>query len=590
MRHRFRKIRASAQAGGVVMASAIAWDDTIEAGTSGKRRRFHQVAYTGGLMQVPGYSLPVVLDMAGAVLASKRPVLFEHDKKRIVGQSDSATIENNQLIIAGQLIDSESAAEVETLAAQGFEWQASVGANPTSAPVTVRAGQSIDVNGQTLQGPFVLIRNWNLGETSFVLAGADGDTVSRVAASGAGTGGGSPRPWWQNAIPAQTIAVHTANPQVVASAVECALLRTMGLRSQTEKQFTPQINEQADSMRGIGLHGLFARVLASHGKPAVYERQTLYTQVCELNKVAGSANSTISLPNVFANVLNKAILAQMNIIPTVYQKFVKIDSAADFKAKEFIRLAGVGGFQKVNIDGELKEFRLTDAKYSALLSTWGSIMGLTRNQLINDDMGAFSQLPEIFGRASQLAIEQEFFTKLLASFNGSNTLPVPSAPPDGPTLTPAGSLALSPSNMGALQWALQWFRDQVDSQGLPMLTVPTQLLVPTSLEVPALQCMREISANTAKDTNVMSSMFGVNVSPYMNNAKVTGNSQKNWILFADPNVLAGIILVFLNGQSSPTFESSEMEFDVVGGMRWRGYWDFGFNGAERQAAVIVKPT
>jgi len=580
MRKRYRTIKASA---GVVMASAIQFE-TVEGADSASRRRFHQVAYTGGLMVVPGYSAPVVLDLSGAVLASKRPILLEHDKKRIVAQSDRVEVVDNQLIIAGVMLGSESAQEVQALADQGFEWQASVGANPTSTPVVVRAGQKISVNNQELEGPFILIRQWSLGESSFVLAGADGSTSSRV---GAPMGvAASASAWWQNSIPADTVAVHVPNKQVTASAIECALLRTMGVGARTEKAFTPQINEAADAMKGIGLHGTFQRVLAANGGSPVYEAPALYTAACQAAKIQ-AANSTVSLPSIFSNVLNKAILAQMNIIPTVYQNYCKVDSAVDFKSKDYIRLSGVGGFQRVTVDGELKEFRLTDGKYSAALTTWGSIMGLTRNQLINDDMGAFAQLPEIFGRASQLAIEQEFFTKLLAWFDSSNTLPLPAA---GHPLNPLGSLALGPTNMAALQWAMQWFRDQVDSQGLPMLTTPVSLLVPTSLEVPALQCMKEVTANTPAGTNVMSGMFRVDVSPYLNNAKITNYSQKNWMLFADPAVLAGMICLFLNGNSSPTFESSEMDFDVVGGMRWRGYWDFSFSGAEKQAGVIAKPT
>jgi hypothetical protein len=246
----------------------------------------------------------------------------------------------------------------------------------------------------------------------------------------------------------------------------------------------------------------------------------------------------------------------------------------------------------VNEEGELKHFTLVDSQYQAKLDTFGSILGLSRKQLVNDDVGAFAQLPEIFGRAAELAIEQEAWTVLLAWFDATQTINpanAPSMPAAGHPLNPLASVALSPANMGALQWALQWFRDQRNAQGSPILAVPEMLFVPTSLEVPALQCMAAISATRSQDANVLTNRFAVEVSPFLNNPNIVGNSQRNWYLFANPQVLAAIIGVFLNGQTSPTFESSEIDFNIVGGMRWRGYWDYGFAGAERQGAVRVTP-
>ena len=56
----------------------------------------------------------------------------------------------------------------------------------------------------------------------------------------------------------------------------------------------------------------------------------------------------------------------------------------------------------------------------------------------------------------------------------------------------------------------------------------------------------------------------------------TGNSSKAWYLLADPNRLPVIEVASINGQESPTIETAEADFNVLG-IQMRGYHDFGVN-------------
>ncbi len=58
------------------------------------------------------------------------------------------------------------------------------------------------------------------------------------------------------------------------------------------------------------------------------------------------------------------------------------------------------------------------------------------------------------------------------------------------------------------------------------------------------------------------------------NSKYTGNSSKAWYLLSEPSDLPVIEVAFLNGQESPTIETSETDFNVLG-IQMRGYHDFG---------------
>lgn len=537
-------------------------------------------------MRVPGQQYPIVLDLNGAQLEQKRPILLEHDRQRICAQSSSVQIVAGEgLVIAGQMLETESAQYVSSLADQGFEWQASVGVTPLAPANFIAAGKSVEVNGQQVAGPVLVFKQWKLGECSFVAMGADSNTSAQVFPIAAS----APNNAFPYGVPVNQLpAIHTAKDyNTNQQAIECALLRSINCGSQTEKQYSDEINSAADSMAGITLHGVMARAITAAGGSPVYEKVPLFTRAIET--INAAAPSTVSLPKVFANVLQKALLAQMNLMPTIHRQLSKVESAQDFRERSFVRMSGVGGFQVVSKDGELTEMKLVDQSYEAKLKTFGNILGLTRTQMVNDDLGAFAQLPEIFGRAAMLACEQEFFRVLLGWFNSTNRLAAPPNTHPMSGLTTA-DFDLDPSDMRSLEWALQFFRNQSDAQGSPILTVPRFLAVPTSLEIAARKCMAQITANTSANANVMAGMFEVLVSPMFNSEKIPGASFRNWHLFADPAVLPAIILLFLNGQQSPTFESSEMEFSVIGGMRWRGYWDFSFTGAERQAALQVVPT
>jgi hypothetical protein len=77
----------------------------------------------------------------------------------------------------------------------------------------------------------------------------------------------------------------------------------------------------------------------------------------------------------------------------------------------------------------------------------------------------------------------------------------------------------------------------------------------------------------------------VEVSRYLGNAKYPGFSQKAWYLLSDPADLPVVEVAFLNGNESPTIESAEADFNVLG-VRMRGYHDFGVAMQDPSAARV----
>lgn len=157
----------------------------LAAGEDGaqKLRKFSMVAYTGGLMRILGFGWPVVVDLEGMQVPSEsRPILRDHEVTQIVGHTDSIKISQQRLKVAGVISGiGEAAQEVVQLAANGFPWQASIGASVERLEFVDR-GETVKVNGKSFTGPIYVARATTLGEVSFVPIGADAATSASVTA------------------------------------------------------------------------------------------------------------------------------------------------------------------------------------------------------------------------------------------------------------------------------------------------------------------------------------------------------------------------------------------------------------------------
>lgn len=185
-----RRRRMSAP--GRITATARVSITGADASSSESPPRFRMVAYTGEPMRIWGFDCPVVVDLESADLSEQRiPALYDHwaDLGSVVGQVDGLAIENKQLVSQGVFtipprdpqFGMSCAERVLALARAGYQWQASVGADPATIE-KIEAGASGVANwGREYPGPCVIARGCRFRELSFVVLGGDRRT-SVVAA------------------------------------------------------------------------------------------------------------------------------------------------------------------------------------------------------------------------------------------------------------------------------------------------------------------------------------------------------------------------------------------------------------------------
>jgi len=295
--------------------------------------------------------------------------------------------------------------------------------------------------------------------------------------------------------------------------------------------------------------------------------------------VLKAAFSTLSLPGILSNVANKMLVDSFEAVEDVWKQIAATRDVKDFKTVTSYRLTGGFEFQEVGPDGELQHATVGEASYTIQAKTYGRMFAITRQDIINDDLGALTQVPRRIGRGAALALNRVFWTTFL---NNSSFFTAARG-----NLLSGGTSALG---IDSLTSAEQKFLEQTDEDGHPVAVTPRFLLVPPALKVLAEQLMssREIRNTTASTKyptiNPHAGKFEAICSSYLSNSAITGNSSTAWYLLADPRDLAVIEVAFLNGQQTPKVEQAEADFNKLG-IQFRGYFDFGVALQEYRAGV-----
>lgn len=165
----------------------ITADLDLQAAEGDSHRRFQILAYSGGKLNVSGFSVPVVVDLTGLEAKSGLPILIDHKKsvEATLGIADEIINDGRTLALRGPITGkSPVSQQVIAQSDAGHNWQASIGAAVVEAE-EIAAGSTVRVNGQVFSGPVIVARRSVLRETSVLPMGADSTTHVNLAASAA---------------------------------------------------------------------------------------------------------------------------------------------------------------------------------------------------------------------------------------------------------------------------------------------------------------------------------------------------------------------------------------------------------------------
>lgn len=387
--------------------------------------------------------------------------------------------------------------------------------------------------------------------------------------------------------PVTTPAIHMKKEEKIMDnkVMEAALCKTAKL-DKYEESFYEKTLDAADKAGAMGVQELIMMAAEAKGHERI--RKITPANLASVMRAAfGNGEikagfSTMDVTGILSNTANKFMLASYNAVESTWRQISAIRSVRDFKTVTSYRLTSDLEFEKVGAGGELKHGTAGELSYTNKANTYGKMFAITRNDIINDDLGALSAIPAQLGRGAALGLNKVFWTAFMdnaAFFAAGNNNYV-----DGATT------ALS---LASLDQLTQLFKAQTDTNGDPLGVTPTILLVPPSLEMTAKTLMaateiRDTTASTKYPTvNPFAGMYTVVSSSYLSNVNYTGYSSTAWYLLANPMDIATIEMCFLDGVETPTIENAEADFNTLG-IQMRGYFDFGATKQDFRGGVKSK--
>jgi len=128
---------------------------------------------------------PIVHDNAGAQFKSRVPIDFNHDVNEIVGFGNKIKMnDEGDLEIRGFLTpykDSDRATEILAKAEMGVPWEASINFAGDMELESVKAGETVEVNGHEFEGPMTVVRKWQLRGVAITPYGYDSSTSTQFS-------------------------------------------------------------------------------------------------------------------------------------------------------------------------------------------------------------------------------------------------------------------------------------------------------------------------------------------------------------------------------------------------------------------------
>lgn len=367
-----------------------------------------------------------------------------------------------------------------------------------------------------------------------------GLAIARERATADATTGGQ-----RNVTPVQTV---REEMHVRMAGLEQAIMHRVAAST--------KLDDNGRQYRGMSLLEMGRDFLAAHNQDTRgMDRLQLATRILTFR--SGGMMGTSDFSSLFANVANKRLRTAYDENAGTYALWARrAPNAPDFKQMSVVQLAGAPDLLQTNEAGEFKYGSMSDGAEAYSVLTYGRIVSLTRQAIINDDLRAFDRMVSAFGFASRRLENRTVYAQLTAN----------AAMADGTALFHANhanlitSSALAIATLGAGRTKM---RLQKGLQSEELNLAPSYLIVPATLEQTAYNLT---SANYVPSTKAEINEFRAGgrtaVTPIIEPV-LDADSTTAWYLAANSNQVDTVEYCYLDGADGPVIES-EIGFETDG--------------------------
>lgn len=351
------------------------------------------------------------------------------------------------------------------------------------------------------------------------------------------------------------------------------------------------VEDESDKRRGAAVSALLVRagygskdqVAAQGGNPyrgmslvemarASLEAHGINAKGRDKRELVAAAftQSTSDFPILLTDAIHRVLLASYSLQALTWQRFCMRGQVSDFREHKRFRVGSLGNLQPKNELGEYKNVHIPDGEKSSIsAATKGYIINLSREMIINDDLGAFTGQAAAMGRSAARTVEADVYALLRENGGLGPTMA------DGKPLLHAdhgnvAATAAAPSSdaFSDLRVLMSQHKDVSGNDYLDLR--PAVWLGPVGLEAQAkLINQAQYEPNPGKNAltpNISLGMFRDIVgSPRLDGTR--------YYAFADVNEAAALEVAFLDGVDTPFIEQEDA-FDTDGA-RFKVRLDYG---------------
>ena len=351
----------------------------------------------------------------------------------------------------------------------------------------------------------------------------------------------------------------------------------------------------ADEIRGKSLLRLAEECLMRNGvkvPPNVNDMVALALRSKET--ITGTSSD---FPIILGTAANKSLLAGYEVAAVSYPFWARVGSLNDFKAAQRIKFSDVGNLKEIAEAGTYTRTARAEKKETIQLGTYGRMWCMSRQGVINDDLGAFTNTLFSFGMQARMLPNDLGIAVLNANAALEDTYDLfgtEHANNSANTDYRLDTLAHASAGLEVLINLLAAQKNYLEAgevaTGSRYLNLRGKIwLVAQTDELIARQVINSASdVNSNSNAGVTNPFAGLGIQIVPDQNIMTSSTDYKYFLFADPRMAPVVEIAFLQGNQQPHME--EYDQTDADGRLWKIRLDCGaaavdYVGAAREVGT-----
>lgn len=275
------------------------------------------------------------------------------------------------------------------------------------------------------------------------------------------------------------------------------------------------------------------------------------------------SQATGDFPYILADAMGKSLRQAYQLAPATWRLWCRATTADDFKTQSRVQLSEAPALDTMSAGEEYTFGTLSEGRETYALTKYGKGLALTREALINDDLGAFDRIPAAMGRAARRQEEAAAYGILTANAVLSDSVALFAT-----AHANLGTGAITTGNVGALRALIMKQTPLGGTAAQPLNIPPRYLIVPAALSVTAQSVVEStLAVQAASLTAAYETPSVIRNLVVIEQALLDAASSTQYYLACDPADIDTVDVCLLAGEEGPSVvEEENFETDT---MRWK---------------------